>query len=237
MSDNFQFQQLAADTIPPLAEAPQHRVRRAQELVAKLGDGASILDVGCSDGTILAPFVGRLKVHGIDGSDALVEAARAKGILARAGNAEELPYSDGEFDAVFAGEVIEHQLSTDRFLTECNRVLKHGGVAILTIPNIRTPVSIAMMLYGLPPLGSARYRSPHVRDFTAKTARIALANNGFRVDFLTGSAFTIPPFGQRFGALASLLPTWSDNLIIRAVKVRNAVYRQENDVEVSLQGY
>src|ERR1700730_7781757 len=83
MSDNFQFQQLAADTLPPLAEATQHRVRRAQELVAKLGDGASVLDVGCSDGTILAPFVGRLKVHGIDGSDALVAAARAKGILAR----------------------------------------------------------------------------------------------------------------------------------------------------------
>jgi 2-polyprenyl-3-methyl-5-hydroxy-6-metoxy-1,4-benzoquinol methylase len=237
MSDNFRFQQLAAHTIPPLAEATPHRVRRAQEMVATLHDGARVLDVGCSDGAIMAPFVGRFEVHGVDASEALVAAAQAKGIRARVCDVEELPYGDGEFDAIFAGEVIEHQLSTDRFLTECNRVLKQGGLTILTIPNIRTPVSLAMMLYGLPPLGSARYRSPHVRDFTAKTARIALANNGFRVESLTGSAFTIPPFGQRLSMLAALLPTWSDNLIIKAVKVRDVVYHKENDVEVSLKGY
>lgn len=237
MSDNFRFQRLAARTIPPLAEATPHRVRKAQTLLAELDDGARVLDVGCSDGSIMAPFVGRLEVHGVDASEMLVAAAQAKGMLARVGDVEALPYGDGEFDAVFAGEVIEHQLSTDRFLAECNRVLKQGGVTILTIPNIRTPVSLAMMLYGLPPLGSARYRSPHVRDFTAKTARIALRNNGFRVESLMGSAFTLPPFGQRFGMLAALLPTWSDNLIIKAVKIRDVVYHEEHDVEVSLKGY
>lgn len=51
------------------------------------------------------------------------------------GDAMNVPFADEEFDAVFAGEVIEHVPDPRAALTEWLRVLKPGGVLILTTPN------------------------------------------------------------------------------------------------------
>jgi ubiquinone/menaquinone biosynthesis C-methylase UbiE len=237
MSDAFEFQRRVADSAAPGAHselmAGGDRIRKVRKLVAALPRGSSILDVGCSDGTILSPFSKDLQVHGVDGSQALVDVAATKGVHAVVGNVEALPFPNDSFDAVFAGEIIEHLLSPDRFLVECNRVLKMNGTGIFTIPNIRTPVGIAMMLYGIPPMYAARYRSSHIRDFTAKLARQALENNGFKIIHFGGSSFMIPPLGTRLSWLADIFPTWADNFIIQARKVRDAAYSPEYDYEQS----
>jgi SAM-dependent methyltransferase len=44
------------------------------------------------------------------------------------------PFSDGEFDAVLTSEVLEHVFNPDEFLSEINRVLRNGGVLLLTVP-------------------------------------------------------------------------------------------------------
>ena len=44
------------------------------------------------------------------------------------------PISDGEFDAVLTSEVLEHVFNPDEFLSEINRVLRDGGVLLLTVP-------------------------------------------------------------------------------------------------------
>ncbi len=51
------------------------------------------------------------------------------------GDAENLPFNDGEFDAVFAGEIIEHLPDPQSGILEWLRVLKPGGILILTTPN------------------------------------------------------------------------------------------------------
>ncbi len=51
------------------------------------------------------------------------------------GDAMNVPFADGEFDAIFAGEVIEHVPDPRAALGEWLRVLKPGGVLILTTPN------------------------------------------------------------------------------------------------------
>ncbi len=51
------------------------------------------------------------------------------------GDAMDVPFADAEFDAVFAGEVIEHVPDPRVALAEWLRVLKPGGVLILTTPN------------------------------------------------------------------------------------------------------
>jgi hypothetical protein len=79
---------------------------------------------------------------------------------------------------------------------------------------------------------AARYRSSHLRDFTAKLVRQALTNNGFKVRDLTGSAFMIPRFGPRLSGLADVFPSWADNFIVRAEKIADATYDPENDVEM-----
>jgi SAM-dependent methyltransferase len=237
---SFDLQRLAAATGLGSAMAEREattgsaRVAKARAFVGSLPTGSRILDIGCGNGWILAPFIGSLRVCGIDGHEEYVRSARAKGIDAEVGDIENLPYDSATFDAVFAGEVIEHTLSPDRFLCGINRVLKPGGVAILTVPNIRTPVGLLMFLVGLPPMFAARYRSSHLRDFTARLIKSALRNNGFEIVRLTGSAFMIPPFGPRLAFLGAAFPSWADHFVILSKKVRDASYDESAEFSGAL---
>jgi SAM-dependent methyltransferase len=49
---------------------------------------------------------------------------------------KEFPFKDGEFDSVFTSQVLEHVFNPEEFLLEINRVLKDGGVLLLTVPFI-----------------------------------------------------------------------------------------------------
>jgi SAM-dependent methyltransferase len=44
------------------------------------------------------------------------------------------PFNDGEFDAALTSEVLEHVFNPDEFLSEITRVLRDGGVLLLTVP-------------------------------------------------------------------------------------------------------
>jgi ubiquinone/menaquinone biosynthesis C-methylase UbiE len=50
------------------------------------------------------------------------------------GNA--VPFRSGSFDGLFAGEIIEHVPDPRTTLLEWNRVLKPGGIMVLTTPNM-----------------------------------------------------------------------------------------------------
>ncbi len=59
---------------------------------------------------------------------------RAKRVLAD-GNLK-LPFADGEFDAMVSIEGIEHLENPSFFVRECARVVKSGGLIILSTPNV-----------------------------------------------------------------------------------------------------
>ncbi len=50
-------------------------------------------------------------------------------------DAVELPFADAEFDGLYAGEIIEHVIDPPGALREWIRVLRPGGVMVLTTPN------------------------------------------------------------------------------------------------------
>ena len=50
-------------------------------------------------------------------------------------DADHVPFADQQFDALFAGEIIEHMPDVPATLAEWHRVLKPGGVVIITTPN------------------------------------------------------------------------------------------------------
>jgi len=62
-------------------------------------------------------------------------------------NATRLPFAGGSFDAVVAGELIEHltPVDVDKALAEIRRVLKPGGRLLMTTPN---PDSVKLRLLG-----------------------------------------------------------------------------------------
>jgi SAM-dependent methyltransferase len=47
-----------------------------------------------------------------------------------------IPFGNNYFDSIVCFEVLEHVFNPDDFLKEANRVLKHGGSALFTVPFI-----------------------------------------------------------------------------------------------------
>ena len=89
--------------------------------------GERILDVGCGEGTLTEQIVARgATVVGIDSSQDMIEAARARGLDARLVNAEALPF-EHEFDAVFSNAALHWVSDHDALLDGVARALKRGG--------------------------------------------------------------------------------------------------------------
>lgn len=213
----------------------ENRVKIVRRIFSKLAP-SRVLDVACADGEILREFTAHHEIYGLDFTKVFVEEAKKVGIKAFQCDfsKEPFPFEEKFFDVVFSGETIEHIIDTDLFLSQINRVLKDEGRLIMTVPNIRTPVSFLMMLMGLPPQFSARYRSPHYRDFTLKTLKLALHNNGFEIEKACGASVYVPGVGETLGPLARFFPGWSSQMVLIASKKRQAVYNPEDSISVSL---
>lgn len=118
---------------------------RAADLAA-VGAGDRALDVATGTGDLaiaLRRRVGREgEVVGLDFSEQMLELARAKApdVDFRAGNALELPYPDGEFDAATVGFGARNFSDLGRGLGEMARVVRPGGrVVVLEITTPQRP--------------------------------------------------------------------------------------------------
>jgi ubiquinone/menaquinone biosynthesis C-methylase UbiE len=90
--------------------------------------GEYILDLGCGDGQLTQRIQSSgARVLGVDASPQMVEAARARGIEAEQANAEQLPFRDATFDAVFSNAALHWVREQDAMLAHVHRVLKPGG--------------------------------------------------------------------------------------------------------------
>jgi SAM-dependent methyltransferase len=130
--------------------------------IANIADGTRVLDVGCHDGELLVALRSvnpRLDLNGVE-----VVPTRALYCLARelnvvCGFAEELPHPDGSMDVVVLGEILEHVANVDVCLQEALRVLRPGGMVLISVP------------FGNWGLGSPDGTPCHVRDINPAAFR------------------------------------------------------------------
>lgn len=97
--------------------------------------GRKVLDLGCGPGIYAKILSDRgAKVKGIDNSDELVKIAKEEAPKAEivVGDAEKLPYKNGEFDIVMSALVLGHFKSWDKISKEVKRVLKKRGLFIFS---------------------------------------------------------------------------------------------------------
>jgi demethylmenaquinone methyltransferase / 2-methoxy-6-polyprenyl-1,4-benzoquinol methylase len=123
-----------------------HRWRERAADLAGLEPGGSALDVACGTGDLAVELERRVgesgRVVGLDFSERMLELARAKapGIRFEAGNALDLPYADGEFDAVTVGFGARNFSDLGKGLREMARVTRPGGkVVVLEITTPQRP--------------------------------------------------------------------------------------------------
>ena len=172
-----------------------------------------ILDVGCGDGCF-AKLLGEIskakEVYGIEISSEGVELAIKNGVKAFQGDLQkdDFPFEDNHFDAIFCGEIIEHIFDPDRFLQEVYRVLKSGGLCVLTTGNLASWHNRLALLLGYEPYGrqvSTRYnvgkfpirgrfegpeQAEHIKVFTLRGLKELLGIYNFTIDRILGYSLT-----------------------------------------------
>jgi SAM-dependent methyltransferase len=96
-----------------------------------------LLDVGCSLGYALeaAKSLG-LDAAGVDVSAHAVADCVSRGLAARRGGLDDLPFEDATFAIVVLKHVFEHTPAPRRTLAELRRVLVPGGAAFFAVPNL-----------------------------------------------------------------------------------------------------
>jgi demethylmenaquinone methyltransferase/2-methoxy-6-polyprenyl-1,4-benzoquinol methylase len=123
-----------------------HRWRARAADLAAVGPGARPLDVATGTGDLAVELARRVgpagEVVGSDFSEEMLEVARRKapGLRFEWGNALELPYEDGRFDASTVGFGARNFSDLDRGLGEMARVVRPGGrVVVLEITTPQRP--------------------------------------------------------------------------------------------------
>jgi SAM-dependent methyltransferase len=100
----------------------------AFEAVAEISPGR-ILEVGGGQGELAERMARELgtDLEFVDQSARMVELARGRGLDARVGDAQALPFPDGDFDVAVAAWMLYHVADVDRAVGELARVLRPGG--------------------------------------------------------------------------------------------------------------
>ena len=124
-----------------------------------------VLDAGCGSGGIAVSFAEECELAvGLDIKNKFGDAGRKlaseRGIRNAAfvqGDGTALPFASGSFDLILSHSVLEHVESAERYLGECHRVLREGGILFLQTPpylsfagshlsRLRVPIPIHLLL-------------------------------------------------------------------------------------------
>lgn len=124
--------------------------------------GDKVLDIGCGNGRLLDLFDSKgVDYTGIDNSAGQIGEAvkRYPDRIFLKADALDLPFPDNSFDKVFSIAVL-HEIPSlefrERFLQEANRVLKPGGLCLLTVWNLRSRTFLILKYSFLKIFGRSR---------------------------------------------------------------------------------
>ena len=175
-----------AGTLPDERSIERHEevsARRVRKMLALLGQqppAVRLLDVGCSSGAFLltARKLG-LKTTGVEPSAEAAATARRAGLNVFTGFLEAARFPDASFDAATLIEVIEHLRDPRSLLAECRRVLRPGGILLVTTPNAGSWT--ARLMGARWDAFSLTAMAGHISFFNPRSMRLIAARTGFGV--------------------------------------------------------
>jgi len=212
--------------------------RQIVGLVSK-DESAKLLDCGCADGEFtrkVALKLGTKSVFGIEIEEKKARLAEQNGIKCYQCDLNKyLPLEKESFDLVLANQIIEHLHSTDTFVREIHRILRPGGQAIVSTPNLASVHYIFCLMLGMQPfsahvsdeiyLGNPFNPSDkveyggraHLRIFAYQGLKELFKHHGFQVETIRGSGY-LPLFGPPANLISRIDPRHAVFLTIKAKK-------------------
>jgi SAM-dependent methyltransferase len=129
----------------------------------------TLLDVGCWNGELsrrCGAAVGAKRMLGVEVYEGPAAEAEAKGLEVARVDLESgrFPWEDGSVDVVVCNQVLEHLKNIWLPMTEMHRVLRPGGHAVLSVPNLASLHNRVLLALGRQPT-SVRVLGPHVRGY------------------------------------------------------------------------
>ena len=134
-----------------------------------------IVDLGCGPGNLLDRISKKSRlIIGLDRSISALQFCQSRGyeFLARA-DFNETPIASNIIDCVFSIDVIEHLNNDEKALSEIHRILKPGGISVITVPAF-------MFLWGK---HDEIYN--HKRRYTLKELKFKATKVGFNPLFIS----------------------------------------------------
>ncbi|WP_124710957.1 class I SAM-dependent methyltransferase [Gordonia insulae] len=168
-------------TVPGIPEENywfrRHEV--AYERILERCAGLDVLEAGSGEGygaAMLATVA--QSVTCVDYDESAVEHTRRRypGLIVRQGNLIDLPLADGSVEVVVNFQVIEHLWDQPAFIAECRRVLRPGGVLLISTPNRIT----------FSPGRDTPLNPFHTRELDAGELNELLVDGGFEMSAMLG---------------------------------------------------
>lgn len=202
-------------------------VMRADARRRTLGRRYEVLDVGCGVGPLRRWLpVEQFCIHGTDLSEEAAGLARRQYDTCRVADVEgEWPHPPASLDAVHAGAVLEHVIDWHAPLNHANRVLRDGGLLVVSVPNLRYWKEIKRLALGRLPHWMAVME--HLHAYTPKFLTQLLALHGFQVESLEADLLNFPLLPSRSRWLTRWLGGFGSVIIVSA-RLRQRV-RAEHD--------
>ena len=148
-----------------------HRLGRMLREVANLPKGSRILDGAVGLGTLAVSRQRQgHRAFGIDYSfDAALHVKKTSTVPVVVGDMTRMPFRNGAFDGVTSGETLEHLEGDADAAKEIHRVLRDGGLCVITVPALMSLWSTSDDYYG------------HLRRYTSQSLRALFQSAGMEV--------------------------------------------------------
>lgn len=185
------------------AEGYSFRVRR-EKVLAMIPSNSKVLDIASGPGVMIPGLLAKgCTVTCIDAAPEMI--ARVKdefgdrpNLSALVADAYALPFDNGSFDAATAMGLIEYLDKESVFLKEAARVLKDGGILIITFPNFWSPWRVfnrtALFIKSLFIKKDANKNAVQHREYTLARAQELLKGNGFSIRDVLYYNFKLIPY-------------------------------------------
>lgn len=206
-------------------------VRRGGGAFRKDDPPFQLLDIGCGTGANLPMLsevaIGNSRVTGLDYSPLALQFARTElrelPVCLLQGDALNLPFKPGSFDAVTMLDVLEHLSDDRRALDQVHRALRPSGAYVFSVPAYQH-------------LWSAHDEAlHHFRRYEMRGMRQLLRSHGFAIERISFAMSMMPPAAwlwRRFvlpfqpkrppdakrhseGAVLPTLPPWANHAFVK----------------------